>query len=651
MNRRILLAVLGLALVAVTTATRATPALAHASLESSDPANGAVLQTAPKQILLTFTEPPDLGLTKITLLDRSGSSVRTGPAEQVGGGDREVGVTVAHLPDGVYTVTWRTVSATDGHFTSGAFSFGVGVSGEEVVPVGPNAQSESPSPTPLAVAGRWALYVGLVVLLGAAAGGLLVWKPATVARPALLATAWALATVGLLLMTFEERRVVGVSLGTLLRSDAGQAYVRLAVAMGLAGLAAIAACLRPSRTTLTLLAAAAGAGILARAAGGHAGPSVAEVALQGLHFAAAGVWIGGLTVLVLAVRRGAEADRVRAYSRVAGWALLVLLLTGILRATDELGFAWWLHPFRSDYSTALVTKLAIVATLVALGALNRFRNTRRYEQLGSRPLLRTAGGELVLAAGVFAMTALLTGLPPKEPVTTAPAPSIPLVALGSDFATTTKVRLQVSPGTVGPNAFVAAVTDYDTGEPVDARRVTLSFSLPDRPEVASELRLARGENGQWEAAGTALALDGTWSVTVIVEESTESVEVPLAITPRPPAEHVAVSRAPGQPDIYTITLPGNVSIQSYVDPGETGRTNQVHVTAFDANGAELPLRSIQLTIANPDGTTVEPELLDLSPGHVVANVEIQPGTSSFQITAVSESGQNLAATFEQTIGA
>ncbi len=650
MKRLALGAIIGLALVAGWVTSVPTPASAHASLERSEPANGAVLTTSPQQILLAFTEPPDLSLTTVGLVDKSGASVPTGPVERVPGSDREIRTRVADLPDGVYTVTWRTVSATDGHFTAGAFTFGVGVTADEVVPVRGNAESESPSPTPLAVLGRWALYVGLVVLLGAAIGGLLVWKPATAARPALLATAWVLAAAGVLLTTFEERRVVGVSLGTLLRSDAGEAYVRLAVAVGLAGLAVIAACLRPSRTTLAILAATAGAGILARAAGGHAGPGVVEIALQGLHFAAAGVWIGGLTVLVLAVRRGAGADRVRVFSRVAGVALLVLLLTGILRASNELGLGWWLHPFRTDYSTALVVKLAIVAPLVALGALNRFRNTRRYEELGSRPLLRTVGGELVLAAGVFAMTAILTGLPPQEPAAQVPTKAEPLVATGSDFATTTKVRLEVSPGTVGPNAFVAEITDFDTGEPVAARRVTLDFSLPDRPEVSSQLRLAHGEHGRWEAASTALALDGTWTVTVTVEEATGSVEVPLTITPRPPQQHVEVSRAEGQPDIYTITLPGNVSIQSYVDPGEAGKTNQVHVTAFDASGAELPLESVDLRIAQPDGTTIEPDLLDLSPGHVVANVEIQPGTSSFQITAVSKDGQNLLATFEQTFG-
>jgi nitrogen fixation protein FixH len=330
--------------------------------------------------------------------------------------------------------------------------------------------------------------------------------------------------------------------------------------------------------------------------------------------------------------------------------LLGLLLTGILRASNELGLTWWLHPFQTDYSTALVAKLAIVVPLVTLGALNRYRNTRRYEERGSAPLLRTVGGELVLAAGVFAVTALLTGLPPQEPVAQTPTKSEPLVATGSDFATTTRVRLEVSPGTAGPNAFVADVTDFDTGEPVDARRVTLDFSFPDRPEVSSQLELERGENGRWEAASTALSLAGTWNVTVTVEESTGSVDVPLTVTTRPPQQHVSVSRAEGQPDLYTITLPGNVSIQSYVDPGVAGKTNQLHVTAFDANGAELPLQSLTVAITQPDGTIIEPDLLNLSPGHVVANVEIQPGTSSFQITAVSENGQNLEATFEQTFG-
>jgi putative copper export protein len=142
-----------------------------------------------------------------------------------------------------------------------------------------------------------------------------------------------------------------------------------------------------------------------------AGSSAFQVVLQGFHFAAVGAWIGGLVWLVLAVRRGAEAAAVRRFSNVAAGGLLVLLVTGFLRSIDELGgLTWWLHAFDTSYGTSLLVKLAIVAAIVTLGAVNRFRNVARFEQLGPRPLLRTAGGELLLAAGVWRL-AILTGSP------------------------------------------------------------------------------------------------------------------------------------------------------------------------------------------------------------------------------------------------
>jgi copper transport protein len=451
-------------------------------------------------------------------------------------------------------------------------------------------------------------------------------------------------------MTLEERTAVGVPLGTLLESDSGAAFVRLAVAVGVAGVAVLATCLRTGPATLVVLAACSAAAMAIRAAGGHAGSSGAEVVLQGVHFAAVGAWIGGLAWLVLGARRGAGGPAIRRFSNVAAGGLLLVLVTGILRSTNELGgFTWWLHPFDSDYGTALVVKLGFVVPLVALGARNRFRNVRRSEELGRGPLLRTVGGELALAAGVLAVAAILTGLPPQvETDGETPRPPRPLVVTGSDFATTTTVRLEISPGTVGPNAFVAEVADYDTGEPVDAQRVTLSFSLPDRPEVDSTLELERGQDGTWQAGGTALALDGTWDVRVLIEGGESSVEVPLRVTPRPPEQQVDVSRAEGQPDITTIHLDGGVSIQAYVDPGTPGRTNQLHVTAFDADGAELPLGDVAVTVTPPDADAIEPELLRLSPGHVSANIEIVPGTTSFAISALTSDGRPLTASFEQT---
>jgi nitrogen fixation protein FixH len=282
--------------------------------------------------------------------------------------------------------------------------------------------------------------------------------------------------------------------------------------------------------------------------------------------------------------------------------------------------------------------------------VNRFRNVPRFSSLGPRPLLRTVGAELALAACVFAVTGILTGLPPKgsEEPRNAEAQG-PLVATGSDFATTTKVRLEIDPGVIGPNEFLAEVTDYDTGAPVEANRVSLEFNSPLRPEVGSTLELERSNARTWRAEGTSLALEGTWHVNVLVEGPSGSVEVPLLVTPRTPGQRTEVSRAQGQPDLYTIHLQNELQIQSYVDPGLPARTNQVHVTAFDAEGNELPLERTILEVAPPDGRPFQPELLPLGPGHVVANVDMTPGTWSFHITAETKDGDVLSASFEQNL--
>ena len=637
--------VLGAALLAgIWLSLAATTAFAHASLESSDPSNGELLETAPDRISLTFTEPPDLSLTTIGVLDDTGTAMPTGAPELAPDSEREVRVRLDPVPDGVYTVTWRTVSATDGHVTASAFSFGVGVSPEAVKPVtGSSGETEPPSAT--AVAGHWLLYLGLVVLFGAGVTGLVAFGPSNV-RPWLLAVGWVCAAIGVTLMTLAERAAVDVPLGTLISSEAGGKFVLLAVAVGVTGVAVLAAVLRPGRATLAALAVTAAGAMLARATGGHAG-SAGMVLAQWFHFMGVGAWIGGLAWLFLGLFRKLDPAQVRRFSTLAGAALAVVVVSGLLRSWNELGLGWWLHPLRNGYATALALKVVIVIPLIGLGALNRYRNVPRYGSAGSRPMLRTVGGELALAAAVLLATGVLTGLPPKANEEPAGQGARPLVVTGSDFATTTKVRLEISPGIVGPNTFVADVTDYDTGEPVKARRVSLTFDLPDQPDVSSTLRLERTD-GAWRAQGTALAQPGTWTVTVLVQGSGSSVEVPLAVTPKTPGQHVDVSRVPGQPTLYTITLEGGLQIQAYVDPGEPGRTNQVHVTTFDANGKELSLHAATLSITPPDGAPFDPTMLRFGPGHFAANIDLTAGTWAFDIMAHAETGQVLTASFRQS---
>jgi putative copper export protein len=501
------------------------------------------------------------------------------------------------------------------------------------------------------------LYAGLAVLFGAATAGLLALGPAATTRGWLIGSAWALAAAGVVTITLAERSAIHVPLGTLLSSDTGRAFVRLAVAVGVAGVAALVVVLRPGRATLIVLAAAVGAAMLARAAGSHAGGSATSVIVQSIHLAGVGTWIGGLVWLFAGLRRGSEPAAVGRFSNLAAGGLVVVFVSGVLRAVDELGgFGWWLHPFANDYRTALTVKLALVVPLVALGAANRFRNVPRFERTGPSPLLRTVGGELMVAAVVFAAAGVMTGLPPRgtqappqQVATPTPTPSMePLVVTGADFATTTRVQLEIAPGAVGANEFTAEVTDYDSGEPVDARRVSLAFALPDRPEVGSSIALEQEPDGTWTGSGTALAMLGAWDVTVLVQGSGSSVEIHLPVAPRSPGQRVDVAENPGLPTIFTITVGGGFQLQAYVDPGETGRVNNVHLTAFDAGGAELPLDMASIAAIAPHGHALPLEMQRLGAGHFSGVLDVEAGTWTFVLSATARDGTVIGGTFEQT---
>ncbi len=100
---------------------------AHALLQSSVPAAGSTLAASPSAVTITFGEQPDARLSSIKVLDSSGRNVASGPSTAVPGAPLQLTVPLPSLPDGVYTVSWRTVSAVDGHVAAGSFAFGVGV--------------------------------------------------------------------------------------------------------------------------------------------------------------------------------------------------------------------------------------------------------------------------------------------------------------------------------------------------------------------------------------------------------------------------------------------------------------------------------------------------------------------------------------------
>jgi copper transport protein len=654
--RRFILAVLGAGLLVV---VAGRPADAHALLRRSEPASGALLATAPSRVVITFTEPPDSALSIIHVLDESGAEVEQGSAEPVAGAPLELQVALPSLPDGVYTVTWRTVSKTDGHVTGSSFAFGVGVAPTGAVASPGTVLPSTPSPSPLAAVGRWGLYAGLALLLGGVVLGLFVFGGRLPASGWVLAAAWLIGALGLALMTVAERSSVGVSYGTLLRSSAGDQLIRQGIGLSVVAIAVIVAAIRPRQPGLILLGLAAAGAMLLHAQAGHAGsesPVWFNVGVQWVHLMAVGVWVGGLAWLLLGIRSTGPSERagVGRFSFIAGIALAVVAVTGVVRAIDQIGgLGAWRRLFETSFGVTLMIKVGLFAGLVALGARNRYVNVPAVSERGERvrSLRRTVGAEVALAVGIFGVTGVLTQLPPAAHVIAAapsPAPA-QVVVTGSDFATSVRVRLTVMPGSVGPNHFEARLADYDTGKPLQASSVSLKFSLPSHSELGTpSLDLSRTAPGMWMGEGTSLSMPGAWDVSVLIQGPAGSVTVPLEVQTRVPPQHVEVTRAPGQPTLYTITLPGGLSLQTYIDPGTPGN-DVVHFTFFQASGDEQPIASATATATTPAGHTHHLPLIRFDPGHFVANTRLDAGHWRFSIEATTKEGVPLSAYFDQAI--
>jgi copper transport protein len=409
--------------VGVLVAGPVSGALAHAELVSSVPAASSSVSQSPATIVLAFGEDPDPARSLVRVLDGNGRTVSgVSPVEAVPGKPLELQVRLsAVLARGVYSVNWRSVSAVDGHVANGAFAFGVGVTPAPGSVKSVDLLYTSTLTSALSIAGRWLLYAGLALFVGAASTGTLALRRGVPAGGALvLRAAASAAIIGLCALVWAERTLVGAaSLLPLFETTEGLYLLALGVALAVCAGAVVCVDLWPARWSLVLLGAAGAVAILAHVLAGHAdAPSslrLVNVALQWAHMAAVGVWLGGLAWLLLGIRGLTRAERaaaVSAFSRVATVTLIVVLATGAARGMAEVGGL--VNLFGTKYGVTLLVKLGLVALLVALGAVNRFRVVPAIG--GAEGVTRTfrlnSRTELAVAAAVLAATAVLSGLAP-----------------------------------------------------------------------------------------------------------------------------------------------------------------------------------------------------------------------------------------------
>ena len=181
------------------------------------------------------------------------------------------------------------------------------------------------------------------------------------------------------------------------------------------------------------LAVALGFSLSGHAAAAEHAPNLA-VALDTAHIAAGGSWVGTLAVLAFAgipaalrspqdARASTAAALVNAFSPLALLSAGVLAVTGTFAAWEQLGaFA---PLFATAYGRTLLVKLALIAVMAAIGAVNwRLLRPRLGSEAACQGIRRSAIRELMVAVLIIAVTALLVATPTheEEPTSAAPAP-------------------------------------------------------------------------------------------------------------------------------------------------------------------------------------------------------------------------------------
>lgn len=565
-----------LALALAALALLPAPAGAHALLEATTPERGARLETAPEQITLRFSEPVEAEFGAVRVFDSKGREVQDGRTT-ARGPEVTVGLRDGLGEDG-YTVTYRVISA-DSHPVSGGFVFVVGDATAPATTVGELLGDDDTGPvtgTAFGVA-RAVQFAAIALAVGALIFAWLCWLPGLAAtagagggwlaastafsgrlRALLLAAAAAGALSAAVAIVLQGAVAGGTGFADALSADviADVLGTRFGTvwALGLGAWLAVGALaaaprpvpvLRPAAVGATGLALPRTARLAALAAplaalsalpalGGHASvqpPVWLLTPANVLHVLAMGAWLGGVAVLVLALRgatvRLEPADRTRLlaavvarFSVLAGVAIAVLLASGLAQSVVEVRTP--ANLVETAFGRAVLVKIVLFAGIVALGAVNRRRLVpalARAADHGEPPgpvgalLRRTLRAELALGAAALAVTGALAGYAPSIAEGTGPFS-------GTANLGPARLELTVDPARVGPNEIHVYLFDRGDGRQYDeTEELTVTAELPEKRIEPIELEPSKAGPGHYVISGAGLAPEGKWMLEIAARVS------------------------------------------------------------------------------------------------------------------------------------
>lgn len=338
------------AIVCLFLLSRAGSAWAHAAPLEYWPAASAVLDAPPTEVHIGFSERVEPGASSIQVFAPDGTAAEVGTPYVSSDDRRRFAVKVSSDDEGTHTVSWQVVSADDGHFTKGAYTFSV----RKATAVAADDQGFliSHSSPGSEAASIWlellgfALLIGITVL-GSGAGGDTRprFDPAAIAGVALAIVG---AALGLAVKSYELSLAQGVALsaafGRYLGTGAGT-YAAVRAAASLFWLAAYSAWRRGGSGArpfmwLFILASAYARARISHAAASHLWP-VFSIAVNAAHVMAKSLWIGGTAVMAIVVLPAVRKGRRGLSAAAALWSKVAAISVGLVGVTGA--YIVWLH--------------------------------------------------------------------------------------------------------------------------------------------------------------------------------------------------------------------------------------------------------------------------------------------------------------------
>ena len=521
-----------LALVLVVLVGAAAPASAHAQLDSSSPADGAVVPTAPKVITLKFSESVTVNLGGVRVFNGKGKRVDAGNSRHAGADDTVSVGLQGTLPDGGYIVSWRVISA-DSHPVHGGFQFSVGTKSALSSGLVSSLSGSGGDKVwqVLAAILRIIAYIGISLAAGGAV--LLALIGAEPDRRRLVPVFTIAGAVGaaavVLGLPIQATLATGLGAGAIAQSGVlsqvlgeGVGTSLLAAVLGVAIL--VTALRRPAgpRTwPATLVGAALAIGSFALA--GHTritAPAWLLTTVDLAHLLAGSVWFGGLVVLVVVMNRlksetdprGAAAA-VATFSSIASVALTIVAAAGFTLGWYEVGAARAITS--TTYGRLLLVKVAVVGLIAMAGAYNHFGlvptiETLEHDDARWATLRRTLRAEAIGLVAVLAITGVLVNVTPAKTAAGIGTVSSVTAPLGKGT-----VNITIDPNRAGANSVHIYLLD-SIGRQVDsAQTLSLEFTQASHDIGPIDRPAVKAGPGHWQYDGDAISLAGQWEIAVV----------------------------------------------------------------------------------------------------------------------------------------